>query len=99
MRHLLFCNYPLRLGNEGPGTGGLCPTCKTGRFAFALTCTFRTPLSGALVKMEPGPGGRVKGTGESLPWQAESSVSGVLVSGWGNLGLEERTLSSGAGNS
>lgn len=98
MGHLLFFNYPPRLGNEGPGKGGFCPTCKTGRFAFALTCTFRTPLSGALLKMEPGPGDRVKGTGESPPWQAESSISGVLVSGWGNLGLEERTLS-GAGNS
>lgn len=51
--------YLLRLGHESLGTGRLCPTCKTGRFAFSVTYTFRT----SSVSWEPGLGDGVKGTG------------------------------------
>ena len=47
------------------GTGSLCPTCKTGRLAFSLTCDFRMSfcLLGANGDMEPCAGDKVKGTG------------------------------------
>lgn len=55
----------LKLGNVHLGTGSLCPTCKTGRLAFSLTCDFRMSfcLLGANGDMEPCAGDKVKGTG------------------------------------